>query len=99
MKISGEMLKLAQHIVETKAGDFDPTEFVDRYEVAVVDLLKKKQSGLTLPKSAKHAPAQSTANVIDLLKRSLELSQKGGKSAKAPSIVPAIQKAKKKQRA
>jgi DNA end-binding protein Ku len=95
VKISGEMLKLAQHIVETKAGDFDPTEFVDHYEVAVVDLLKKKQSGVTLPKSAKHAPAQSTANVIDLLKRSLELSQKGGKIAKAPSIVPANRRRKR----
>ena len=31
-EVPGEMLKLAEHIVETKAGDFDPSEFVDQYE-------------------------------------------------------------------
>lgn len=39
--------KLAEHIVETKTGDFEPDEFVDRYENAVVDLLKQKQAGQT----------------------------------------------------
>jgi DNA end-binding protein Ku len=37
VKIPNEMLKLAEHIVESKAGDFDPTSFVDHYEQAVVD--------------------------------------------------------------
>ena len=37
-KISKEMLQLAEHIVDTKAGDFDPDEFEDTYETAVVDI-------------------------------------------------------------
>src|SRR5262245_41931245 len=32
VKISGEMLKLAEHILETKAADFDPSSFEDHYE-------------------------------------------------------------------
>jgi DNA end-binding protein Ku len=98
VKVTGEMLKLAEHIVETKTADFDPAEFVDHYETAVVDLLKQKQSGKAIAKTAKKAPAQQQGNVIDLLKRSLELSQKGGKT-KAPPLQPALPKAKKKQRA
>jgi non-homologous end joining protein Ku len=31
------MLKLAEHIVESKAAEFDPSELVDHYEEAVVD--------------------------------------------------------------
>jgi DNA end-binding protein Ku len=99
VKVSKEMLQLAEHIVETKTADFDPNEFVDHYETAVVDLLKQKQSGRTLPKTAARAPARQTGNVIDLLKRSLELAEKAPKKAKAPSLVPAMPKAKKKQRA
>ena len=40
-----DMLELASHIVETKAGHFDPDKFEDHYEDALKDLLKKKQSG------------------------------------------------------
>jgi DNA end-binding protein Ku len=98
IKVSKEMLQLAEHIVETKTADFDPSEFVDHYETAVVDLLKKKQSGKALPKTAARAPAQQVGNVIDLLKRSLELSQKSGKKTKAPALVPSMPKAKKKAR-
>ena len=42
--------KLAEHILESKAGDFDPTAFVDHYEEAVVDMLKRKQAGAPVSK-------------------------------------------------
>ena len=44
-KVPKDMLELATHIVETKKGHFDPAKFEDRYEDALKDLLKKKQSG------------------------------------------------------
>jgi DNA end-binding protein Ku len=98
VKIPGEMLKLAEHIVDTKSDDFDPTEFEDHYETAVVELLRQKQSGKAVSKTAARGPAKQVGNVIDLLKKSLELSKKQGKS-KSPSIVPDMPKVKKKQRA
>jgi DNA end-binding protein Ku len=99
VKIPGEMLKLAEHILDTKSEDFDPSEFVDHYEEAVVDLLKQKQAGKSVSKSAPRTASKPVGNVIDLLKKSLELSKKQGK-IKSPSIVPdASTKAKKKQRA
>jgi DNA end-binding protein Ku len=98
VKVSKEMLQLAEHIVETKTGDFDASEFVDTYETAVVDLLKQKQAGKVLPKKAARAPVREEGNIINLLKRSLEMS-KSDKKTKAPSLVPAMPKAKKKARA
>jgi DNA end-binding protein Ku len=79
VKVAPDMLKLAKHILETKAGDFEPTEFSDRYEDAVVDLLKRKQAGMPAPRAK---PVPGTTNVIslmDALKKSL-----GGAPAAAP---------------
>ncbi|MFA1676264.1 Ku protein [Rhizobium mongolense] len=50
MKIAGEMLDLAKHIISTKKGTFDPAEFDDRYENAVAELVKAKMEGRALPK-------------------------------------------------
>src|SRR5471032_406953 len=46
IKVASEMLKLAEHILKTKEADFDPSQFRDRYEEAVVEMLKKKQAGV-----------------------------------------------------
>ena len=82
LKISGEMLKLAEHIIDSKAADFEPQAFVDHYEEALVDMLQKKQAGVAVPKDAPAAPAYTkTGNVIELLKRSLQ--SENGKSAPA----------------
>src|SRR6266566_6998067 len=44
-KIPKDMLELASHIVDTKAGHFQPEKFEDRYEEALKELIRKKQSG------------------------------------------------------
>jgi DNA end-binding protein Ku len=46
VKVAPDMLKLAEHILKTKEGDFEPSEFVDHYETAVVEMLKEKQAGV-----------------------------------------------------
>jgi len=63
LKIKGEMLDLARHIISTKAGAFDPREFHDRYEASLADLVKAKLEGRSLPK--RKAPVASRPN--DLL--------------------------------
>jgi DNA end-binding protein Ku len=45
LKLSKEMLDLATHIITSKSGHFDPAQFEDRYETALVELLKKKEAG------------------------------------------------------
>ncbi len=50
LKIEGEMLDLAKHIIATKKGEFDPATFDDRYEAALAELVKAKIEGKALPK-------------------------------------------------
>jgi DNA end-binding protein Ku len=72
VKIPDEMLKLAEHILETKETNFEPSAFVDRYEEAVVAMLKKKQAGLPTADETRSAPAANVINLMDALRRSIE---------------------------
>ncbi len=71
VKVEPDMLKLAQHILQNKATDFDPSQFVDHYEEAVVAMLKKKQAGM--PVSREHAGPrpQNVVNLMDALRGSI----------------------------
>ncbi|MDX0851578.1 Ku protein [Sinorhizobium medicae] len=53
IKIEGEMLDLAKHIISTKKGEFDPATFDDRYEAALEEMVKAKIEGKALPKRKK----------------------------------------------
>jgi non-homologous end joining protein Ku len=37
------MINLAEHILKTREADFDPSQFVDHYEEAVVEMLKRSK--------------------------------------------------------
>ena len=90
-KVTKDMLDLAKHIVEQKAGHFKPEKFEDRYEEALKDLLKKKQHGEKIVVSKEKAPSK-VINLMDALRR----SAKGGPSA---SRSPARRKAEKPKKA
>ncbi|MGN7883908.1 non-homologous end joining protein Ku [Sinorhizobium sp. Sb3] len=78
LKIEGEMLELAEHIIGTKKGTFDASTFDDRYEAAVAELVKAKIEGRTLPK--KKAPVASKPS--DLLQALRESAGLGAKETK-----------------
>jgi DNA end-binding protein Ku len=65
------MLQLAEHILDTKAGDFEPEKFEDRYENAVVEMLQRKRAGMSVPTERIAAPAPNVVSLMDALKRSL----------------------------
>lgn len=77
LKIEGEMLELAAHIIGTKKGTFDASTFDDRYEAAVAELVKAKIEGRALPK--KKAAAVPKQN--DLLQALRESAGMGTKSS------------------
>jgi DNA end-binding protein Ku len=81
LKIKKEMLELAQHIVASKTAEFDASQFRDRYEEAVVEMLKKKQAGAPLPKTR---PSSAPSNVIDLM-QALQRSLGQTPSARKPA--------------
>jgi DNA end-binding protein Ku len=80
-KIPKDMLQLAEHILESKAGDFDPASFVDRYEEAVVEMLKHKQAGAPVSKQKPAQPASNVVNLMDALKRSIAAEKGATKPA------------------
>lgn len=75
------MLDLATHIVQTKAGHFDPAQFEDRYENALIDLLKKKQAGEKI-EPAKERPTPQVVNLMDALRVGWPLLDDGRPSNK-----------------
>src|SRR2546421_10649402 len=46
VKITKDILDLASDLVEQKAGSFEPEQFEDRYESALIDLINQKRNGI-----------------------------------------------------
>jgi DNA end-binding protein Ku len=82
IKIAPEMLKLAEHILETKARDFAPSEFRDHYEEALVEFLRKKQEHIPIAKKEQAAAPRNVINLMDALRRSVEAEGRPAASAK-----------------
>ena len=80
-KIPKDMLDLASHIVESKAGHFEPERFEDQYEDALKELLKKKQSGQKIEAPREREPSK-VINLMDALRRSVETVRPGGERRK-----------------
>jgi DNA end-binding protein Ku len=80
-KVTKDMLDLAKHIVETKKAHFEPERFEDRYEDALKDLLKKKQSGQKIETPREREPSK-VVNLMDALRRSVETERAGGQRRK-----------------
>src|SRR5438309_8035537 len=76
LKLPAEMMKLAAHIVETKAGHFEPKKFEDHYERALVELLKSKEAGKPVATVGEEAAAPRVINLMDALRASLNASAK-----------------------
>jgi DNA end-binding protein Ku len=91
MKIAKDMLALAEHILETKAGEFDPENFHDRYEDAVVEMLRRKQAGMPAEIAKPAAPQSNIVSLMDALKKSL-----AAENSKAPAASGKAKKPKKK---
>ena len=80
LKIPKDMLELARHIVESKAGHFDPRKFQDQYEDALKDLIKKKRSGKPIEPPERPAPAK-VINLTEALRRSVDEGKASGHRA------------------
>ncbi|WP_083222570.1 Ku protein [Ensifer sp. LC163] len=69
LKIEGEMLDIAKHIVKTKTGEFDPKTFDDRYDAALAELVKAKMEGRTITPKKVSKPEPAT-NLMEALRMS-----------------------------
>ena len=104
IELPKEMLEIAEVIIDRKSGHFEPGKFSDRYEEAVVSLVRAKQAGQTF--AVPEAPAPSrVVNIMDALKRSLEAEGGGAmpvrrpRAPSKPAAVPAAVEEARKPRA
>ena len=77
VKVPADMLDLAVHILKSKKAHFEPEKFEDRYEDALVALIKAKHAGKPIPKLEEAKPS-NVINLMDALKRSVRGGAAGG---------------------
>ena len=77
--VDKEMLALAEKLIEQKAGEFRPMDFVDRYEQGLLELIQAKVRGEE-PVLAAAPERGKVINLMDALKRSLSDEKPPAKS-------------------
>ena len=97
VKPDKDMVEIATRIIGQKEAEFDPSQFRDRYDEALKEMIKAKQKG---GEGLVEAPEPDDTNVVDLME-ALRNSLKGsaGGARKAPAKKAAAKKkapAKKK---
>lgn len=91
IKFDKEMLELAGHIIGTKQGSFEPSEYEDRYDDALVELVKAKIEGRAPPKKKQ----QPERKVVDLMAALRESAKMGGKAPAKKTPAPNDSRRKK----
>jgi DNA end-binding protein Ku len=71
LKLPEEMLQIAEHILDTKLADFDPTWLEDRYRTVLADMLREKKAQVPARSTPAAPSPQNVINLMDALKRSL----------------------------
>ena len=91
-RIPKEMVKLASHILDTKAGHFDPSQFKDEFETELRKLVKRKAAGKTIEAPEREERPSNVIDLMEALRQSvsgkraaaLKASSSSRKSAKKP---------------
>ncbi|MFU0505219.1 non-homologous end joining protein Ku [Pseudaminobacter sp. NGMCC 1.201702] len=91
MKIKGEMLELAEHIINTKRGKFAPAEFDDRYEAALAELVKAKIEGREI-KVRKEPKREKVVDLMEALRQSAGVGKKSASAKAAAKSKPSARK-------
>ncbi|MGY8711950.1 Ku protein [Bradyrhizobium sp. 18BD] len=89
VKVTKDMLDLAKHIVNQKAGNFEPDKFEDHYETALVDLINQKRTGKVI-RPKERPKGENVVDLIEALRKSV-----GGAAAEAGMQKKPAKKSKK----
>lgn len=81
IRVEDEMLELAEHIIRTKRGTFDPRDFDDRYEAALAELVKAKIEGRKIQPRKEPQPREAV-DLMAALRESAALAKPARRTAK-----------------
>jgi DNA end-binding protein Ku len=92
MAIAEDSLDLAKQLIKKRAAKFDPSKFVDGYEIAVKELVEAKLKHAPIPKDEAPAPARGKViNLMDALRKSVSGGEKPApkeaEKRKGPTLV------------
>ncbi len=101
--VDEDSLALAKELIKRKAAKFDPSKFVDGYEVALKELVEAKVNHAPVPRDEPAAPARGkVVNLMDALRKSVgkvgpdeapaeaeRAEKKSGRGSKAASAASA----------
>ena len=97
IEIPAEMLDLAKHIIQTKMGHFDITKFEDRYENALIEMIRAKQAGRPI-EATRPQQAVTVVNLMEALRKSIA-EETGGMKASEATDEGAVEKPRPARRA
>src|SRR5712671_4348427 len=92
LALAPDLLKLAEHIVDSKVGSFNPMAFRDRYEEALLAHLKAKEAGAVREEKSVFSAPRRFVNLMEALRRSIAQNNKPPRKDKASTSVPTIRK-------
>jgi DNA end-binding protein Ku len=96
--IAEDSLDLAKELIKKRAGTFDPSKFVDGYEVAVKELVEAKLQHAPIPRDEVATPQRGKViNLMDALRKSVSASQAApeeseDQESKIPETTPETKK-------
>lgn len=97
-----EQLQLAQQLIESKSGDFDPRKFKDRYQEGLLEIINAKMEHRVPNLKEEEAQPGKVIDIMDALRKSLNQSKQSRPDSKKPQKKstpikrPAPSKARKK---
>jgi DNA end-binding protein Ku len=93
LTLAPDMLTLAGQIIDSKAADFDPSTFRDRYEEALLAHLKAKQAGAVQERKPTFATPRRVINLMEALRRSVAEDKKPAAPRRGAAAAPARKRA------
>ena len=71
-KVGGELLEVAEMLIEKKMGKFRPSEFQDHYQAALKTLIKAKKAGRKIKEFEPPEVPSKPSSVLEALRESLK---------------------------
>ncbi|MBL7493058.1 Ku protein [Frankia sp. AgB1.9] len=85
IKVRPQELAMASSLIETLAGDFDPTRFTDEYRAALTEMIDAKIAGREIVTAPAAEAAEPAGDLMAALRASIEAARAGRPGGGAPA--------------